>query len=186
MPECHADIPEDVRKEMLELDTLVPGVYDDDPPYLPGCGLPLGPSSAVALANCWGPCIAVTGASGIPDCSNAGNVLRKGTQLTMCVRLPPTVDAGVAFSACRAVLERDPPHNAKVQFVRKLCASGWAAPAMEPWLKDALKEASQSHFGKPPGVMGLGVCVPLPLPVPMHTAKAANAKPVPTCSYNAS
>ena len=41
--------------------------------------------------QCWRPALAVTGASGLPDPSIAGNVLRPKTSLKISIRLPPTI-----------------------------------------------------------------------------------------------
>lgn len=37
---------------------------------------------------------------------------------------------------------------------------GWDAPATEPWLADAVGEASVAAFGQPPGALGIGGSIP--------------------------
>ena len=67
------------------------------------------------MRNCWMPVLTVTGASGLPPASMAGNVLRTETQLKLSVRLPPAVDSVKASALLKEILERDPPYNAKCQ-----------------------------------------------------------------------
>jgi len=44
------------------------------------------------LKNTWKPWLAVLGASGIPKCKDAGNVLRCETKLWIGIRIPPSLD----------------------------------------------------------------------------------------------
>jgi len=48
------------------------------------------------LARTWLPTLSVTGAEGLPDMKNAGNVLRPFTAFKLSLRLPPLVDAAQA------------------------------------------------------------------------------------------
>jgi hypothetical protein len=48
------------------------------------------------LARTWAPTLSVTGAEGLPDLQNAGNVLRPYTAFKLSLRLPPLVDAAQA------------------------------------------------------------------------------------------
>eukprot|EP00668_Euglena_longa_P040312 GGOE01053094.1.p1 GENE.GGOE01053094.1~~GGOE01053094.1.p1 ORF type:complete len:609 (-),score=152.40 GGOE01053094.1:249-2075(-) len=160
IPEAHTDIPADFIEQMKKLDELGPDFFAREAPLLQGCCGFQGLTSELGVANAWKPCLAVTGISGLPSVENAGNVLRKGTAVTLSIRLPPTVDSGVAMEALRKILERDPPHNARVTFTPGFHADGWAAPAVDDWLTTALRDASTQLFGKDFGVAGLGGTIP--------------------------
>jgi len=77
----------------------------------------------------------------------------------LSLRLPPTVDADVASAALERVLGTDVPSGAQVT-VNVEGADGWVAPALEPWLEDALDEASSAAFGRAPGFTGEGGSIP--------------------------
>ena len=114
------------------------------------------------LNRTWRPTLSITGAAGLPAIGDAGNVLRPRTAFKLSVRLPPLVDAGVAVGELKTLLESNAPYNAKVTFVAdRGIATGWNAPAVEPWLTGALDAASNSFFGAPCGYLGQGGTIPL-------------------------
>ena len=112
------------------------------------------------LNRTWRPGLAITGAEGWPLPQNAGNVLRPYTKLKLSIRIPPHVDAHAGVAAVKALLEKDPPYGAKVQFTNTTGENGWDAPPLAPWLEQALATASQRHFGKPAMYMGEGGTIP--------------------------
>ena len=114
----------------------------------------------LVLNRTWRPFLAVTGAEGLPALTNAGNVLRPFTKLKLSLRLPPTCTPATAAKALRAALERDPPYGAKVTFTPEHDAAGWNAPALAPWLGQAIERASQSCFGREAVYMGEGGTIP--------------------------
>ena len=114
----------------------------------------------LVLNNTWRPTLTVTGADGIPELVNAGNVLLPYNTLKLSFRLPPTTDADEAAAAVKAVLEADPPHNAKVQFDCDSAMAGWNAPPVAPWLEASMQVASDQFFGKPSMYMGTGGTIP--------------------------
>jgi acetylornithine deacetylase/succinyl-diaminopimelate desuccinylase-like protein len=65
-----------------------------------------------------------------------------------------------ASSAVKRALETDPPYGAKVRFEGPGGSPGWDAPALAPWLEQALDAASQRHYGKPAMYMGEGGSIP--------------------------
>lgn len=114
------------------------------------------------LNSTWRPSLSVTGAEGLPALANAGNVLRPRTAFKLSLRLPPTVDAARAVQELKALLEFDPPYNAKVTFRPDPgAATGWNAPDLAPWLAASLDDASRRHFGADCAYMGLGGTIPL-------------------------
>jgi acetylornithine deacetylase/succinyl-diaminopimelate desuccinylase-like protein len=114
------------------------------------------------LNSTWRPSLSVTGAAGLPSLSDAGNVLRPRTAFKLSLRLPPLVDAAQAVNELKALLELDPPYNAKVTFKPDSgAATGWNAPDVAAWLGAALNGASRQHFGADCAYIGQGGTIPL-------------------------
>ncbi len=124
--------------------------------------LPTTSDPLQALLNrTWVPTLSVTGADGLPDLANAGNVLRPYTAFKLSLRLPPLVDAAQAVRQLKTLLEDNAPYQARVTFEEAGSATGWNAPATAPWFEQALNAASQAHFGAPCGYIGQGGTIPL-------------------------
>lgn len=113
------------------------------------------------LARTWAPTLSVTGAEGLPDLQNAGNVLRPYTAFKLSLRLPPLVDAAQAVQELKAVLEDNAPYQARVTFEGLSSATGWNAPETTPWFEQALATASRNYFGASCGYIGQGGTIPL-------------------------
>lgn len=113
------------------------------------------------LARTWKPTLSVTGADGLPELKNAGNVLRPYTAFKLSLRLPPLVDAASAVAELKTLLEDNAPYQAKVTFEGGAGATGWNAPGTAPWFEQALQRASQDYFGAPCGYIGQGGTIPL-------------------------
>ena len=113
------------------------------------------------LKRTWMPTLSVTGAQGLPDFQNAGNVLRPYTAFKLSLRLPPLVDAGLAVQQLKALLEDNAPYQAHVTFESGGSATGWNAPETAPWFAQALNLASRAHFGADCGYIGQGGTIPL-------------------------
>lgn len=128
-----------------------------------GFVLPMTTEPEEALLNrTWRPTLSVTGADGLPPLSNAGNVLRPRTSFKLSLRLPPLVDAVAAAQELKALLEADAPYNARVLFnPNEGAATGWNAPAEQPWLANALDAASRQYYDAPCGYIGQGGTIPL-------------------------
>ncbi len=132
-----------------------------------GASLPTTTEPVEALLNrTWRPTLSVTGAEGFPELKNAGNVLRPYTAFKLSLRLPPLIDGNVAAAQLKTLLEDNAPYNARVTFaadgrVGARGATGWNAPALAPWLEDALNAASRAHYGAPCGYIGQGGTIPL-------------------------
>ena len=124
--------------------------------------LPTTTDPVEALLNrTWRPTLSVTGAEGFPSFRDAGNVLRPYTAFKLSLRFPPLIDAGAAVQELKKLLEDNAPYQAKVTFQGGGGASGWNAPATQPWLETALNEASHNFFGAPCGTIGQGGTIPL-------------------------
>jgi hypothetical protein len=108
------------------------------------------------LNRAWRPALEITGASGLPPCDRAGNVLRATTSLYLSLRLPPTADPGAVNDALATVLTANPPHGAAASYRATRPPPGGAAPRFEPWLGDSLARASGAAFGRPAQTIGSG------------------------------
>jgi acetylornithine deacetylase/succinyl-diaminopimelate desuccinylase-like protein len=169
LPELHAPIPADRLEEARIAGAILGDEVWKEFPWV-GCSHGEGahlhamptttdPVEAI-LAKTWRPALSVTGAAGLPQVDEAGNVLRPKTTLKLSMRLPPTVDGHAATQALRRALEAEAPYNAKVTFAGDWGASGWNAPETAPWLRRLLDDASQTHFGKPAAYTGEGGTIP--------------------------
>lgn len=96
----------------------------------------------------WRPSLTVIGMDGFPECSKAGNVLRKGTTAAVSIRLPPGVDGDEAAKIVTEKLSKDIPYGAKVTLSDFQTGNGFAAKPLTPWLKDALDSASETFYGE--------------------------------------
>ena len=125
--------------------------------------LPTTTDPREALLNAtWRPSLSVIGGEGLPALAQAGNVLRPRTAFKLSLRLPPLVDAARAVQDLKALLELDPPYNAKVTFKQDTgAANGWNAPELSPWLAAALNRASRTHFEADCAFIGQGGTIPL-------------------------
>ncbi len=165
----HCEVPADrLRQAQATAAILGEELYKRFPWAHADCGgasqsmLPTSTDPLQALlSRTWAPTLSVTGAEGLPDLKNAGNVLRPFTAFKLSLRLPPLVDAGPALQQLKALLEDNAPYNAVVRFEDGAGATGWNAPSTAPWFEQALNAASQDYFGAPCGYIGQGGTIPL-------------------------
>lgn len=160
VPSIHADIP-DQRVEQARAAASVLGGGVHEKFAWSGKTRPVDTDPAeLILNNTWRPSLCVTGAAGIPEPQNAGNVLRPWTELKLSFRLPPTCDPATAGELIKSTLESDPPYGATVHFEVESAMGGWEAPALSDWLEQAMQKASQSYFGADAMYMGTGGSIP--------------------------
>jgi acetylornithine deacetylase/succinyl-diaminopimelate desuccinylase-like protein len=155
----HVEIPaervEQARVAAGQLGEAVWGKF----PFVDGVQ-PMGDDgTARVLARTWRPTLTVVGQAGLPDLKG-GAVLRPSTTLKLSLRLPPTADSAQAVADVAALLERNPPHGARVRCKGQESADGWDSPPVAPWLAESLERASQESFGKPVCFMGEGGTIP--------------------------
>ncbi len=156
----HAEIPEQrLRQNQRMADALGDEVFNAYP-FVEGVQPQADDNLQRLLNRTWRPALSVTGSEGMPPLEAAGNVLRPHTALKLSMRLPPTVDGESATRKMKALLEADPPNNARVSFEPDHAASGWNAPEIEPWLDASLEKASQAAFGQGVMYMGEGGTIP--------------------------
>ena len=161
----YVDVPEErVVQANKSAEVLGTAIYDKFP-LLPGM-TPMFPEDATGdlneliLNRTWRPALSVTGVDGIPPLSSAGNVLRPFTSVKLSLRLPPTLDGKRAGELLKETLLRDPPNGAQVTLELEKASSGWNAPAMSPWLAQAIDAGSREFFGQPAMYMGEGGTIP--------------------------
>jgi len=129
-------------------------------PWVAGMQPTVRDTAALLCNRTWRPALAITGAAGLPDLGNAGNVLRPYTALKLSLRVPPTCDAARASRELKRLLEREPPYGARVRFEAEKAGQGWNAATLEPWLERAIDRASRAEFGKAACALGEGGSIP--------------------------
>lgn len=154
--EVPAERIEQAQRAAQVLDTAI----FDKFPFLPGMSPVTTELTELVLNRTWRPALAITGVDGLPALGSAGNVLRPTTAVKVSLRLPPTLDGDTAGKALSRLLVDNPPYGAKVEFSLEKSSTGWNAPAMSPWLTQAIEDASQAFFGKSAMYMGEGGTIP--------------------------
>ncbi len=129
-------------------------------PFVEGAGPVTDDITEALLNKTWRASLSTTGADGFPPTAKAGNVLRPNTTLQLSLRVPPGCDSQAAFDEMKAKLTSDPPYGAHVSFENPEAADGWHAPDLDPWLAEALEDASQAVFNKSLRLYGEGGTIP--------------------------
>jgi acetylornithine deacetylase/succinyl-diaminopimelate desuccinylase-like protein len=162
LPELQVDPPPEAYVAAGSLAAALAEEGLDAEPFPVTEGLVLQGSDATdrALRTAWLGSVAVVGADGLPPSETAGAVLLPFTTLKLVIRLPPTADAAAAEAAIARALTTDPPNGASVTWTSGQSAGGWSAPALDPWLADALDAASLASFGTTSGRLGEGGTIP--------------------------
>ena len=159
LPELKVEIPDDRVREAHATAAEI-GAIADHYPFVDGAEPTTHDPAGQLLARTWHTTLSVIGADGLPSTERAGNVLRPRTALKLSFRLPPTCDHEAAGAAITEALESHPPYGAQVSFSRVETGPGWNAPAMAPWLVEALDAASTATFGQPARTFGEGGSIP--------------------------
>jgi acetylornithine deacetylase/succinyl-diaminopimelate desuccinylase-like protein len=158
--ELHVDIPAlRVQQAKRTAEILGDGVYAEFPMVAGMRPMDEDPAELV-LNRTWRPALSITGIGGIPPLDSAGNVLRPYTAVKLSLRIPPTLDAAKGGQFLKRLLEENPPYGAQVTFEVEKAGSGWNAPALAPWLEQAIDAASRQFFGAPVAYNGEGGSIP--------------------------
>lgn len=156
----HVEIPEQrLQQAQQAADVLGTEVWDKFP-FLSGMTPMNADLTELVLNRTWRPALSVTGVAGMPGLDNAGNVLRPFTSVKLSLRLPPTLEPKQAGAVLKQVLEANPPYGCRVEVDLEKASTGWNAPALAPWLEQAIEHASQEFFGAPAMYMGEGGSIP--------------------------
>ncbi|MBT8419528.1 MAG: M20/M25/M40 family metallo-hydrolase [Gammaproteobacteria bacterium] len=129
-------------------------------PFVPGMKSVVEDVFVGIINRTWKPALEIIGAAGLPDAFTAGNLLRPQTALKLSLRIPPSLDAGMASRKLKEILETDPPYGARISYQEEWDVSGWRAQPFSPWLHGAVQEASNAFFGKPAVYYGEGFSIP--------------------------
>ncbi|NVK21172.1 MAG: M20 family metallopeptidase [Kangiellaceae bacterium] len=158
--EFYADIPHQRLEQTLKVADVLGKDVVNPYPFVDGVEAMAENNFERLLNRNWRPALSYTGIGGMPDISNAGNVLRPSTSLKLSLRLPPTADSEQANKELARILLDNPPSNAKVSFAADQAADGWNAPDVDQWLADSLEKSSKAVYGKPAMYMGEGGTIP--------------------------
>jgi acetylornithine deacetylase/succinyl-diaminopimelate desuccinylase-like protein len=158
--DLHVDIPGERLEQARAVAEITGKKLTEIYPLVTGMRLAHEDPLERVLAGTWRPALSITGAAGMPQPADGGNVLRPETVAKLSLRLPPTVDADHAAQRVKQTLESDPPYGARVTFEVESPGNGWDAPATERWLLDAMHEGSQTYFGQPAMFQGTGGSIP--------------------------
>ncbi len=156
----HAEIPADRLAQAQKCSEVLGTAVYDKFPFLPGMTPMHSDLTELVLNRTWRPALSITGADGMPALSSAGNVLRPFTSVKLSLRLPPTLDGKRAGELLQQALTREPPYGAEVSLELEKASTGWNAPAMVPWLEQAIDAGSRAYFGQPAMYMGEGGTIP--------------------------
>jgi len=159
-PIFHANIPAQRREQAKAAAATLGKSIHAKFPWAPDMRPVSDDLVQLLLDNTWGSTLSITGASGIPELKNAGNVLRPNTTVKLSFRLPPTADAEQAARDVKSVLEANPPYGASVRFEVQSAMGGWSAPEVSPWLEESMHSASRTFFGADAMYMGTGGSIP--------------------------
>ena len=158
--EFSVPIPQERIDQAKETITILGNNYVNAFPWVENSYPVLTDPVELLLNNTWKPMLSITGADGLPALKDSGNVLRPYTALKLSLRLPPTLDAKNAQSILQNLLLSKPPYGAEVSLKFDEPASGWSAPPLQPWLDNAVQEASKNVYGKNALYMGEGGTIP--------------------------
>ena len=160
LPELHVNIPAERVKQAEQAASVLGNAIFEDLPFHAGVKPESHALSELILRRTWKPALSVIGCDGMPLIENAGNVTLPALSVKLSMRLPPTCDPQHAATALKHILEKNPPHDAKVEFAINDTGPGWNAPAEQAWLSSAVNAASNAYFGKDTVYLGEGGSIP--------------------------
>jgi len=159
LEEAYSEIPAEQKKYAKNTaETLGDSVLQY--PFVSGMSPVNSDITECILARTWSPTLCVIGASGLPTLTEAGNVLRKETSVKLSIRTPPNKQCKEVVDALTRTLTSNPPYGAKVEFIPERSGNGWAAPAFDQWLEDAINKSSEFFYGKDARMLGEGGSIP--------------------------
>eukprot|EP00461_Guttulinopsis_vulgaris_P001607 UN01607 len=160
IPSFYVDIP----SEQIEYAKSAVAIIGEEIPkaykFVEGAR-PMSDSNYQLYINrAWMPTVSYTGVGGIPELSQAGNVLRPQTGLQLSFRLPPTCNSAKAAEDLKKVLLENPPYGATVKLEIQKAGDGFYAPPLEPYLMESITRASTELWGNKPEFESCGGSIP--------------------------
>lgn len=160
LSDLHVAIPDQRSAQAKQAAQVLGNSVFKDLPFISGVEPESSSISELILRRTWKPALSVIGCDGIPQIENAGNVTLPAISVKLSVRLAPTCSPEKAAQVLKTTLEKDPPYHADIQFDVNESSPGWNAPAEQPWLTEAVNQASLTYFGKEAICMGEGGTIP--------------------------
>ena len=161
IPLLEVDIPSKVYESTKITADLLKDKIFQNIPKVPSL-LPLTTDYVEQLLNnSWRPSFVLTGSSGIPDISSAGNVLRPFTKAKFSFRIPPSLNVSTAFQNIKLAINKNVPYSATLEIEDAGYADGWVGPEMKDSLKTVLSEVSQSYYENDFCDIGFGGSIPV-------------------------
>jgi acetylornithine deacetylase/succinyl-diaminopimelate desuccinylase-like protein len=154
------DIPAERIAQAELAATVLQETLHDSYPFVSGANAVTNNVSEQILNRTWRPALSITGADGLPELQDAGNVTLPHLTVKLSMRLAPTCDADKAAAVMKETLESNPPFNAHIQFEQDGAATGWDSPGLSDWLATSVNKASTTYFGKEAMYMGEGGSIP--------------------------
>ncbi|MFT4180057.1 MAG: M20 family metallopeptidase [Thermomonas sp.] len=156
----HVEIPAERKAQAAKVAEVMGDEVYNKFPFLDGMVPMSDDLTELVLNRTWRPALSITGVDGIPPLASAGNVLRPHTSVKLSLRLPPTLDGKRGGELLQDALLKNPPYGAQVSLHLEKASTGWNAPALVPWLENAIDQSSREFFGKPAMYMGEGGTIP--------------------------
>lgn len=157
----YVNVPEDKYKQASELIHEMGGKIDWKFPFLDGVKPTTEDGFKQYMNRIWLPQLTLIAMDGVPNISNAGNVLRPYTTFGLSLRLPPTLSAEKAQKALEEFFAKVAhPYNAKVTVDVKGVGQGFNSPALEEKLKKNIEDTCMATYGKKTLYYGEGGSIP--------------------------
>jgi len=156
MKKFRVEIPEYYKNSIAKTAELI-GVPKT--PLLPGVKFTEEETTKLLMRNFWEPCLAVVGINGIPNCKEAGNVLRPETDARISIRIPPTFDCNKGMEIINDFLN-DTPFNSKIEIKNKILSNGTQVNLPSDELRRSLTKVSSAFFENDYAEIGIGGSIP--------------------------
>ncbi|MCL5261142.1 MAG: M20/M25/M40 family metallo-hydrolase [Gammaproteobacteria bacterium] len=153
---AHTKIPKTIHKNVQHIAKIFGKKIFAEFPLIKNVEFHTNDPKELLLNRTWRPTLSVIGAEGLPAIKDAASALRPHTTLQLSLRLPPGTDPKKVAKELKQVLEKNPPHAAKVKFTLSAIMTGWSERRLDAWLKKAIQHASEKYFGRPPLTIGCG------------------------------
>lgn len=160
LKQFEVELPEEIKIAAQKTIEAVGDIWQKALPVLPGVKFLSDDLLKTYLNSSWYPSLAILGASGLPDLSNAGNVLRPSTTFKVSIRLPPIFDSSKAKNLVQSILTKDPPFNCEVNLSNIEYVDGAYVKNTSEKLKTELSKISNQYFNNDYSEISMGGTIP--------------------------